>query len=277
MTERLAGKVALVTGAARGQGRSHALRLAGEGADLILCDLAEAGLEEVREEVERLGRRAVTGQVDIRSVEGMDDLVDRGVGELGRLDIAVANAAIFDTEGFSWELKEEAWREMIDVNLTGTWNTTRAVIPGMIDRDEGGSIVVIGAGGSAIGFRSLSHYNASKHGVVGLMRTLANELAPHRIRVNCISPSIVDTPMTMNERIYSQYAGGMKGATLEDVKPAFYAQNVLPVPWIEADDVSNALLFLVSDDGTYITGVDLPVDCGSRIQPPGLPPSILAD
>jgi len=277
MTERLAESVALITGAARGQGRTHALRMAREGADLILCDLAEDGLEDVREEIERLGQRAVTGQVDIRSVEAMDELVARGVAELGKLDIVVANAAIFETEGFSWELKEDAWKEMIDVNLTGTWNTTRAAIPGMIERREGGAIILIGAGGSAIGFRSLSHYNASKHGVVGLMRTLANELAPHRIRVNCVSPSIVDTPMTMNERIYSQYAGGMSGATLEDVKAAFYAQNVLPVPWIEPDDVSNAVLFLASGEGAYITGVDLPVDCGSRIQPPGLPPSILAD
>lgn len=277
MAERLAGKAALVTGAARGQGRSHALKMAGEGADLILCDIAADGLEEVREEVERLGRKAVTGAVDIRSVEGMDELVARGTAEIGRLDVVVANAAIFNTEGFSWELGEDEWREMIDVNLTGTWNTTRAAIPGMLERDEGGAIILIGAGASAIGFRSLGHYNAAKHGVIGLMRTLANELAPHRIRANCVSPSTVDTPMMMNERIYSQFSGGMRGATLEDVKPAFYAQNVLPVPWIEPEDVSNAVLFLASEEGRYLTGVDLPVDCGSRIQPPGLPPSTLTD
>jgi (+)-trans-carveol dehydrogenase/(-)-trans-carveol dehydrogenase len=252
--------------------------MAREGADLILCDVAEDdGLLEVEEEVRGLGRTVVTGKVDVRSVEAMDELVARGTREIGRLDIVVANAAIFHTEGLAWELTEQEWREMIDVNLTGTWNTTRAAIPGMIERDEGGSIVLIGAGASQIGFRSIGHYNASKHGVIGLMRTLANELAPHRIRVNSVSPSAVNTPMMMNERIFGQFSGGIRGATLEDAKPAFYAQNVLPNPWLEPEDVSNAVTFLASDEARYVTGVDLPVDNGSRIQPPGLPPSTLGD
>lgn len=274
---KLAGRTALITGAAGGQGRSHALAMAAEGADLVLCDLAETGLEAVAEEARSLGRGVVSGVADVCSVEAMDELIARAAAEVGSPDLVVANAAIFNSDGAVWEFSEREWREMIDVNLTGAWNTARAAIPGMIERGDGGAIIFIGAGSSQIGFRSIGHYNAAKHGVIGLMKTLANELAPHNIRVNCVSPSAVNTPMLMNERVYAQFSGGVRGATQEDALPAFYAQNVLPNPWIEPEDVSRAVLYLASDDGRYVTGVDLPVDNGTRIQPPGLPPSTIGD
>jgi (+)-trans-carveol dehydrogenase len=145
----------------------------------------------------------------------------------------------------------------------------------MIENGEGGAIVLIGSGSSAIGFKMIGHYNAAKHGVIGLMKTLANELAPHRIRANAVSPSAVNTPMIMNEKIFSQFAGGRSGATIDDAMPALRAQNVLPNPWVEPEDISNAVVFLASDEGRYITGVDLPVDSGTRVQPAGMPPSAL--
>jgi SDR family mycofactocin-dependent oxidoreductase len=278
MGKRLEGRVALITGAARGQGKSHALTMAREGADIVVCDIAESDdLHATAASVEKLGQRVVAAKADIRSVEEMDELVAKAVEKLGKIDAVVANAAIFNTEGLSWELTEEEWREMIDVNLIGAWNTTRAVIPGMIERDEGGSIVLIGSGSSQVGFRMIGHYNAAKHGVIGLMKTLANEAAPYRIRANAVSPSAVNTPMIMNEKIFGQFAGGKKGATIEDAMPAFLAQNVLPNPWVEPEDISNAVLFLSSDEARYVTGVDLAVDSGTRIQPAGMPPSTLAN
>jgi (+)-trans-carveol dehydrogenase len=269
MSGRLAGKVALVTGATRGQGRSHARALAREGAMLALCARSEEDLGEVVAEVEASGSRAVAAGADIRSVADMDALVASALDAFGHIDIVIANAGTFPTPTLSWQLSEADWRDAVDVNLTGAWNTVRAAIPSMIEHDAGGAIVLVGSGASAIGFPGASHYSASKHGVIGLMRSLANELAPHRIRVNAVSPSNVNTPMIMNETVFSLFAGGKPGATVEDALPGLLAQNVLPTPWVEPEDVTNAVLFLVSDDARFVTGVDLPVDAGTRVQPPG--------
>jgi SDR family mycofactocin-dependent oxidoreductase len=274
---RLNGKVALITGAARGQGRSHAATLARQGADLAICDIAADELEAARADLEReTGRRVISAALDVRDADAMDKLVERAADELGRLDVVVANAAVFNSSGRSWELTPAQWAEMIDINLNGAWNTVRACVPTMIAKDEGGSIILTGSGSSVVGFRNTSHYNAAKHGIIGLMRTLANEVAPYRIRVNAVSPSSVNTSMIMNPATFEAFAGGKEGATLEDAMPGFLAQNVLPSPWVEPEDVSNAVLFLASEEARYVTGVDLPVDCGTRIQPAGMPPSALA-
>lgn len=267
MSTDLEGKVALITGAARGQGRSHAVALAQRGADVAICDLNSQ--PETVAEVERLGRRVVSHELDIRDGAALDGLAADAMEAFGRIDIVVGNAAIF-TNGAAWEISDDDWDATIGVNLTGAWRTAKAAIPHMIAGGDGGAIVFTGSGSSQIGFPGTAHYNASKHGLVGLMRTLANELAPYRIRVNCVSPSAVNTPMIMNEEVFGQFAQGKPAATIDDAMPALQAQNALPNPWIEPVDVSNAILFLVAETGRYITGVDLPVDSGTRVLPPGM-------
>ena len=186
----------------------------------------------------------------------------------GRIDILLANAGIVGSRGWTWELADEDWNRTLDVNLTGAWKAARAAIPKMIAGGEGGSIVFTGSGASAIGFPRAVPYTVSKHGLVGLMRTLAVELAPHNIRVNMVSPSVVNTPMIMNEETLGVWAGGKERATVEDAMPAFRRMSALPNAWVEPADVSNAIVFLVSGSGRYITGVDLPVDSGTRVLPP---------
>lgn len=271
----MTGRSVFITGAGRGQGRSHALRLAAEGAALILCDLDEEGIESTAAEARSLGTEVVTGIADVTAPETLTAVLERGVGELGRLDGVIANAAVFTPGGPAWKITAESWAKCLEVNLTGVWNTIRATAPLMIEAGNGGSIVLIGSGSSAVGFRGSAHYNATKHGVIGLMRTLANELAPHMIRVNAVSPSTVYTPMTINPQFFAAISN-KEDATLEDALPGFLAQNVLPIPWVEPEDISEAVLFLLADSGRFVTGVDLPVDAGTRIQPAGLPPSVIS-
>jgi (+)-trans-carveol dehydrogenase len=262
----LEGKVALITGAAQGQGRSHALALAREGAAVALCDLAEPG--ETRAEVETLGGRGIAAAVDVRDSAGLQALAARTFEAFGRIDILLANAGIVGSRGWAWEVADEDWNRTLDVNLTGAWKAARAVIPHLIAGRKGGSIVFTGSGASAIAFPRAVPYTVSKHGLVGLMRTLAVELAPHNVRVNMVSPSVVNTPMVMNDETLSVWAGGKEHATVEDALPAFRRMNALPNLWVEPADVSDAIVFLVSDAGRYITGIDLPVDSGTRILPP---------
>jgi (+)-trans-carveol dehydrogenase len=273
---RVAGKVALITGAARGQGRSHAVRLAQEGADIIALDLCDqvasvgyplatpADLAETVRLVEALDRRAVAVQADVRDHAGLVKALDDAVAQLGQLDIVSANAGILSF-GTAAGLDEASWQDMIDVNLTGVWHTARAVIPHLIASGRGGSIVLTSSGVVLRGTPNCAHYVSAKHGLVGLMRTLALELAPHWIRVNSLHPTSVDTAMIRNPQTLGLFRPDLENPGVDDVVATFQAKNALPIPWVEAVDVSNALLFLVSDEARYITGVPLPVDAGYSI------------
>lgn len=273
MSGRLEGKVAFITGAARGQGRSHAMTLAREGADIIACDLVEqvssvpyrmsepTDLDETIKLVKDLGRRIIARKVDVRDQIGLDALVAEGVAEFGRLDIVLGNAGIMSLAP-TWEITDEAWDDMIGINLTGVWRTCKATIPAMIAAGNGGSIVLTSSTAGITGFGNLAHYVAAKHGVVGLMKTMANELAPHFIRVNTVHPTNVSTDMILNEPTYRLFAPEFEHPTREDAEPAFVNMNLLPIPFVDRADISNAILFLCSDDARYITGVQLPVDAG---------------
>lgn len=272
---RVEGKVAFITGAARGQGRSHAIRLAQEGADIIGIDLMEeipgapyaaATEEELAEtvrQVEALDRRMVASKADVRDFDSLKKAVDDGVAQLGRLDIVSANAGISTAMAHSEELSEEIWKDMIDTNLSGVWRTAKAAIPHIKAGGRGGSIVLTSSAAGLMAYPNVSHYVSAKHGVVGLMRTLALELAPDSIRVNSIHPTQVDTDMIMNEATFRLFMPDAEHPTREDFAPASQAMNALPIPWVESVDISNALLFLASDEARYITGVALPVDAGA--------------
>lgn len=271
---RAEGKVALITGAARGQGRSHALRLAAEGADIVALDICrdigsadypgatEADLAETVHQVEALDRRIVARKGDVRDSKALQAVVDDGIAEFGHIDVLCANAGIVGF-GPTWELTDEAWQEVIDINLTGAWKTTRAVVPHMIERGNGGSIILTSSVGGLHGAANLAHYTAAKHGVVGLMRVLAVELAPHRIRVNTVHPSTVDTPMVDNDATRRLFAPHLESPTKGDVADIAHSLNALPVPWIEPIDVSNAVLYLASDESRYVTGTTMVIDAGA--------------
>lgn len=279
MAGRMQGKVAFITGAARGQGRSHALRLAEEGADVIAVDLCEdiasvtpyyplATEEELAQTVklvEGLDRRIVARKADVRDLDGLQAALDEGVAEFGRVDAVVANAGIA-TYGKAWELSAEQWKDMVDVNLTGVFHTAKVAIPTMIESGRGGSITFISSIGGLKGIQQVGHYVAAKHGIVGLMRSLANELGKHSVRVNTIHPTNVDTIMIQNPGTYGMFAPGDPDPSQEKAMPGFMSLNVLPIPWVEPVDISNAVLFLASDEGRYITGVTLPVDAGAAVK-----------
>jgi (+)-trans-carveol dehydrogenase len=274
MTGRVAGKVAFITGAARGQGRSHAIRLAQEGADIIAVDLcgqvdsvpyamATLGdLAETVQQVEALDRRIVATQADVRDYGAVKAAVADGVAQLGRLDIVSANAGIFSF-GTLEELDETHWQDMLDINLTGVWHAAKAAIP-HLRAAGGGSIILTSSTAGLQAIPHVGHYTAAKHGVVGLMRTLALELAPDMIRVNSVHPTAVNTDMIQNSATYELFASDLPEAerTREALAPRFQGLNVLPVPWVEAVDISNAVLWLASDEARYVTGVTLPIDAG---------------
>ncbi|MGI5129905.1 mycofactocin-coupled SDR family oxidoreductase [Pseudonocardia sp. CA-107938] len=277
MAGRLDGKVAFITGAARGLGRSHAVRLAEEGADIIAVDLCgpletvdayppatEEDLAETVRAVEKLDRRIVTAVADVRDGAVLAEVVSAAVAELGGLDVAVANAGIVSFGG-TLELEERAWRELIDVNLTGVWNTARAALPHLVERG-GGSLTLISSIGGLRGMPAVGHYVAAKHAIVGLMRTMANEFAEHGIRVNTVHPTNTDTDMIQNPGTYRMFAPDAPEATQEAALPAFRSLNAIPVPWVDPIDISNAVLFLASDEARYITGVTLPVDAGALVR-----------
>jgi SDR family mycofactocin-dependent oxidoreductase len=261
-----AGKVAFITGAARGQGRSHAVRLAEEGADIIAVDIAlDLDMAQTVKEVEALDRRIVASQADVRDFGGLQAALDDGVARLGRLDIVVANAGIVSF-GTAEELTEQAWQDVIDVDLTGVWLTVKAAIP-HLRATGGGSITIMNSGAGLKGKPNLGHYAAAKHGVVGLMQSLANELAPDMVRVNTVHPSAVDTDMIHNQALYHQLLPDHQGdITRQEIEPVFQTLNALPIPWVESVDISNAVLFLASDEARYITGVTLPVDAGASVK-----------
>ena len=278
MTGRVEGKVAFITGAARSQGRSHALRLAQEGADIIAVDVCapigsigmyppatDEDLAETVRQVEALDRRIVATKADVRDSAAMKAAVDDGVAQLGRLDIVLGNAGVFEIQP-ALEITDEAWREMIDINLTGVWNTCKVALPHLIEGGRGGSIVLTSSTAGLKGTPNTIHYTAAKHGVVGVMRTLANEFAQHSIRVNSVHPTGVDTVMIQNEKTWGLFAPDDPAPTREKAEPVFQSTNALPVPWVEPVDISNAILFLVSDEARYVTGVTLPVDAGYTVK-----------
>lgn len=278
MGGRVAGKVALITGAARGQGRSHAIRLAEEGADIIALDLCddissvpyrmatEQDLAQTVKSVEALNRRIVAARVDVREYGLLKETVDDAVSRLGRLDIVSANAGI-SSFGSMAELAEESWQDMIDVNLTGVWHTVKATIP-HVRSTGGGSIIITNSVCGLKGMRNIGHYVAAKHGLVGLMRTLALELGSDMIRVNSVHPGGVDTDMIHNAGCYGVFAPELEEPerTREVVAQRFQRSNVLEIPWVDPIDVSNALLWLASDESRYVTGVALPIEAGQLIR-----------
>jgi SDR family mycofactocin-dependent oxidoreductase len=270
---RVEGKVALVTGAARGQGRAHALALAREGADIIAVDIcgpvqsvqypmpSRADLDDTAARIEKLDRRAVARVADVRDFVALSAAIDEGVGELGGLDIVIANAGILSVtldEPTEHEARRSVWEATLGVNLTGVWNTVEAVTPIMVKAGKGGAIVLTsstqGLNYAANNDISLTAYTASKHGVVGLMRSTAADLAPHGIRVNSVHPTGVNTPMVTNQ-VMTDY--GAKHPRLGELMG-----NLLPVGVVEPEDVSEAVLYLVSESGRYITGTTMPVDAG---------------
>lgn len=272
---KLQGKVAFVTGAARGQGRSHSVRLAEDGADIVAVDIcADTAtvpypmgtadeLAETAALVEKTGRRCVTATADIRSLEQLGTAVDLAKEAFGQIDILVSNAGIWSSSTESWTLDEETWQTMIDVNLTGQWKTAKAVIPTMIEGGTGGAITITS---SSIGLKATPgnvHYTSAKHGVIGLVRTLAHELAPHDIRVNAICPTAVRTMMITNDALYGLFRPDLDSPSLADAEPPLADLNLLDVSLLEPTDVSAAISWLVSDDARYVTGIALPVDAGS--------------
>lgn len=272
--KRMAGKVAFITGAARGQGRAHAVRLAAEGADIIAVDsctdvgsvsypmATEADLAETAEQVAAQGRKAVTRRADVRDLDALQAAFDAGAAELGPVQAVVANAGIASFSSFR-ELTAEQWRDMIDINLTGVFHTAKVAVPSMVDAEAGGSMVFTSSTAGLKGIPNIAHYVAAKHGIVGLMRTLANELGPHGIRVNTVHPTNVDTDMIHNRAARQLFTPPELEPTLENSIPALQSLHVLQVPWAETSDVSNAVAFLLSDEARYITGATLPVDAGA--------------
>ncbi|MER2220533.1 MAG: mycofactocin-coupled SDR family oxidoreductase [Rhodococcus sp. (in: high G+C Gram-positive bacteria)] len=276
-TGRVSGKVAFVTGAARGQGRAHAVRLAEEGADIIALDIcsdidgvpyslaSEADLAETVRSVEAVGGRILAEVADVRDFTAIKGVLDRGVDQFGHVDIICANVGI-NIPSPTHELTESQWGTVLDIDLSGTWRTAKAAIPYLIEQGVGGAIILTSSAAGLKGYGNIAHYTAAKHGVNGLMKTLAQELAPHRIRVNTVNPTQVDTPMIMNDAMYQLFCPNIDEPTREDFAPLSQAMNALPIPWVESVDVSNAVLFLASDEARYITGVALPVYAGVLVK-----------
>jgi SDR family mycofactocin-dependent oxidoreductase len=278
MVGRVEGKVALVTGAAQGQGRSHAVRLAEEGADIIAVDICnhidsvpypqgtEAGLAETVRAVEALGRRAVGLKADVRDYDQIVRATADGVKELGRLDIVSAGAGILNF-GLLEELEDAQWDDLMDVNLKGVWHTAKAAIP-YLRKAGGGSIVLTGSTTATLGMPGIGHYVAAKHGVVGLAKTLAIELGNDKIRVNTVNPTNVKTDMLMNESVFARFAPDLapEDRTLENLMPRFKAPHVLDIGWIDPVDVSNAVLWLASEESRYVTGTSITIDAGHTAQ-----------
>lgn len=268
MTQPLAGQVAFITGAGRGQGREHAVTLAGLGANIIALDVCApvktvpydmctaADLAKTVSLVEQLGSEIHAAEADVRDFDSVQKVVNDGVSRFGRIDIVLANAGVYSFGPLdSVDIELERWRTIIDINLSGTFHTLKATIPSLVAAGRGGSIVLVSSTAGIRGLRSMADYTATKHAIVGLMRTFANELAPHNIRVNSVHPTGVNTHMVTNPQLGQWY---------ED-NPAMASNvsgNLLPVGLVESRDVSEAIVYLVSDSGRYVTGLELKIDAG---------------
>ena len=269
MAGRVAGKVAFITGAARGQGRSHAIRLAEEGADIIAVDICEdyatvgygkateADLAETVKAVEALDRRIFARKADVRDLQGLKAALDAGVAALGKLDIVSANAGICTVQAWD-DVTPAVWQDTIDTNLTGVWNTLAVSIPHLL-ANGGGSIIATSSTAGIKGLPFLGPYTAAKHGVVGICRSLANELADKSIRINTVHPTGVATPMVAG-------LGGLTDMIAKNPNLGPLSMNGLPVEMVEPRDISNAVLFLASDEARYVTGLEFTVDAGNTIR-----------
>ncbi|MCW2496742.1 MAG: short-chain dehydrogenase/reductase [Jatrophihabitans sp.] len=268
---KLDGRVALITGAARGQGRSHAITLAEEGADIAIFDICAAidvpyrastleDLEETRALVEKTGQRCLSGVVDVRDFGQVQAFVDQTITELGGVDILCANAGILNTS-LVVDMSPETWRSMIDTNLTGAFNSIRAVLPHMVERGKG-SIVATSSMAARTPFPSVAHYTAAKFGIIGLVKSTAIEVGPSGVRVNAVCPTNVNTEMVINDSVFEVWCPDLAQPTLADVEARMSATHPLRVPYVEPIDISRAILYLVSDDARYVTGEVLTVSAG---------------
>ncbi len=278
---RVEGKVAFITGAARGQGRSHAVRLAEEGADIIAVDFVSPDaypwmtyrqahpeqLDETVALVEKTGQRIVARQADVRDRVSLQAALDAGLEEFGQLDIVSANAGISPFGPESWNISQQQWDDVIATNLTGVWNTTSVCVPKLIEANRGGSIILTSSGAGTKGVPNLADYCSSKFGVIGFMKSLANEVARYNIRVNALTPGTVATDMVLNEGLYRLFRPDLENPTQEDAAEVFAnVVNLMPTPWVETIDISNALLFLASEEARYVTGQVWGIDLGSSIK-----------
>jgi (+)-trans-carveol dehydrogenase len=276
MGGKLDGQVVFITGAARGQGRSHAVRFAQEGAKIIAVDACtnipevpyplgtEDDLKETVRLVEEFGGSIVASVADVRDRDALSESVADGVEKFGRLDIVLANAGINSPSPGG--ISESGWQVVLDINLTGVWRTVDVAIPHILAGGLGGCLILTSSAAGLKGYPNIAHYTAAKHGVNGLMKTLALELASKRVRVNTLNPTQVDTPMIMNDPMFRLFCPDIPNATRTEFAPVSQAMNALPIPWVDPVDVSNAALFLASEEGRYITGVALPVDAGVLIK-----------
>ncbi|GLY31990.1 mycofactocin-coupled SDR family oxidoreductase [Kineosporia sp. NBRC 101731] len=273
---RVEGKVAFITGAARGQGRSHAIKLAEEGADIIAVDIVDQvesapyatataeDLAETVKAVEALDRRIIARTADIRDLAALTAVAQEGVAEFGRLDIVLANAGISSMAPLL-DLTEDQWNEMIDINLSGAWKTLKATVPHIINGGRGGSVVITSSLAAMVANGNNGHYSAAKAGLVSLMKTAAKEWAPHNIRVNTIHPTTVQTPMILNDATYALFRPDLEKPGYDDFIVAANTLNALPVPVTEPIDITNAVMYLVTDDGRYVTGTTHVVDAGGAL------------
>jgi (+)-trans-carveol dehydrogenase len=263
------------------------VRLAEEGADIIAVDICQSlptapykgatpeDLAHTAKLVEDLDRRIVAREADVRDLGQLEAAVQEGLSELGHIDVVCCNAGIVSYAP-TLEIDEQAWQEMIDINLTGVWKTIRAAVPPMVERRQGGSVIITSSAAGLFGFPNLASYSSAKHGILGLMRTLTQELAPYMIRVNSLHPTTVNTPMVMNDAFSQLVRPDLADPQPSDLGAAFAGLNALPVPWVEAVDISNAVLWLASDESRYVTGVTLPIDAGFCAKVGGAP-AVLAE
>lgn len=273
---KLEGKVAFISGAARGQGRSHAVRLAQEGADIVAIDITQqvdtvpyptarpGDMEDTVREVESLGRKIIATEADVRDLAALKRVADDAANAFGRIDIVLANAGIVSMAN-TLEMDEAMWDTMIDINLSGVWKTVKATAPHIVAGGRGGSIVLTSSTAALMAMENIGHYASAKSGVVGLMRTLAKELAPQSIRVNSVHPTTVATPMVLNQSTFGLFRPDLDAPNQADFEAAAMEMNKLPISMLEAVDISNAILYLVSDEGRYVTGTQHVVDAGGRL------------
>ena len=276
-TRRFEDKVVFISGAARGQGREHAVRFASEGARIIgvdVCDdvpsvpyplATEEDLAETVRRVESAGGAMHAERADVRDLDALRTAVRGGMDRFGRLDIIVANAGTYSPGPVQW-LTSEAWDETIGINLTGVFNTVRAGVNRILEQGEGGAIVITSSTAGLRGFYGSPAYNAAKHGVVGLMRSLALELAPNNVRVNTVHPTSTNTPMIVNDVFPKLVRMDLDDPTTDDAADFLRPQQALVTPWVEAGDISDAVLWLCSEEARYVTGVTLPVDAGALLK-----------
>jgi SDR family mycofactocin-dependent oxidoreductase len=270
----LDGKVAFITGIARGQGRAHALKLAKEGASIIGVDICRQidtvpyplatpdDLRNTVREIEALGGKVLASEGDVRDIETLRTIIDDGHALFGRLDIVIANAGI---GGYSRN-GAAVRKNVIEVNQTGVYNTIEVSKRYIIEGGRGGSVVVVSSLAGTKALDAGPGYSESKHGIVGLMRLYAHEFAPHMIRCNSVHPTTVLTPFVQNDYFARTLRPDLDQPTWEDMAAPFAELNLMPIPWVEAEDVANAVMFLVSDESRYITGISLPVDAGAAIK-----------